>query len=394
MKSSPSRILFTGPLILASVLLAFTGCGRKPAPFAMPPPEVSTITVKTEKVVLENDLPGRTTAFLVAEVRPQVSGIIQKRLFNEGAEVKEGDLLYQIDPAVYQAKYDQAKAELAKAEARQIPAKSKYDRHTVLVGSNAISRQEFDNTKAELAATEADVVAAKAAVESTRINLEYTKITAPISGRIGKSQVTVGALVTSFHLQPLAVIQKFDPIFVDVTQSSVDFLKFKRSMTQGHVKSLMGKEAKVKLFFEDGSPYPIEGKLQFRDVTVDQNTGSYTLRIEFQNPDRALLPGMYVRAKIEEGVIEEAILISHQAVSRNMRGNPYVMLVDASGKVEMRDIVVERSIGNKWLVSSGLKDGERIIMEGLQKIRPGMQVTAVPFGTAPAQAPVTEPAKK
>jgi len=389
-------------LIFLAVSAAFmaaciNGCGRRnSAPPPMPPPEVSTITVKTEKVIISTELPGRTTAFLVAEVRPQVGGIIQNRLFEEGANVKAGDLLYQIDPVLYQATYDRTKAELKKAESRLIPAKSKHERHKVLIESKAISQQEFDNTEAEYFTAEAEIQACKAAVETARINLEYTKVVAPISGRIGKSHVTVGALVTANHLLPLSIIQQIDPIFVDVTQSSADFLRLRRSILEGLVKSNGEKEAKVKLSYEDGSPYSQDGKLQFRDVSVEQSTGSYVLRIVFPNPDSALLPGMYVRALVEEGIVEDAVLVPHQAVTRNMRGEPSVMIADSADKVLMQTIAIDRSIGGNWLVKSGLKPGDRVIIEGIQRIRPGIQVKVVPFDSKQAgpSAPTAAPAKK
>ncbi|MFA6567149.1 MAG: efflux RND transporter periplasmic adaptor subunit [Victivallales bacterium] len=346
---------------------------------AMPDPEVSILTVKTERVVLTTELPGRTTAYLVAEVRPQVGGIIQKRSFEEGAEVKEGDVLYQVDPSLYQATYDRMKAELAKAEAKITPLKNKYARHKILIETKAISQQDFDNTVADFNTAEAEVHACKASVETARINLEYTKIVAPISGRIGKSHVTVGALVMANHILPLAVIQKLDPIFVDVTQSSANFLRLKRSVLEGLVKSNNVRGAKVKLSYEDGSPYPLEGIMQFSDITVDQSTGSYTLRIVFPNPENALLPGMYVRAMVEEGIIEDAVLVPHQAVTRNMRGEPATFVMDSADKVATRNLSVDRSIGDKWLVKAGLKAGDRVIIEGVQKIRPGIQVKVVPF---------------
>jgi len=394
-KGSMKLIFMT--MASAVMLACVDGCGpRKPAPPPVPPPEVSIISVKTEKVVLATEMPGRTVACLVAEVRPQVGGIVQKRLFVEGAEIKEGDLLYKIDPSTYQALYDRAKAELAKAEARIIPANSKYERHKVLIESKAISQQEFDNSKSEFLTAEADIQSCKAAVETARINLEDTNVVAPISGRIGKSHVTVGALVTANHLMPLSIIQQIDPIFVDVTQSSADFLRLKRSILEGLVKSNGEKEAKVKLSFEDGSPYSQTGRLQFRDVSVDQSTGSYILRIVFPNPDSSLLPGMYVRAMVEEGIIEDALLVPHQAVTRNMRGEPAVMTVDAAGKVVTRTLVIDRSIGGNWLVKAGLKAGERVIIEGVQRIRPGIQVKAVPFDSKPAAPTATaaEPARK
>lgn len=389
-----NKIMLVLILGIAAAGVFSSGCGRRggEAP-PMPPPEVSTITVKHERIVLTTELPGRTSAFLVAEVRPQVGGIIQKRLFEEGSDVKEGDILYQVDPSLYQATYDRMKAELAKAEAQITPLKNKYTRHKVLIETKAISQQDFDNTVADFNTAEAEVQACKAAVETARINLEYTKIVAPISGRIGKSHVTVGALVTANHLLPLAVIQKLDPIFVDATQSNANFLRLKRSVMEGLVTSNNVKGAKVRLSYEDGSPYPLEGAMEFSDITVDQSTGSYTLRMTFPNPNGALLPGMYVRAMVEEGIIEDAILVPHQAVTRNMRGEPAAFVVDASDKVEIRNLSVDRSLGDKWLVKSGLKDGDRVIIEGVQKIRPGIQVKVVPFGDQAAPS-ATPPVKK
>lgn len=370
------------------IVAGMTGCGPgKPAakPPVFGPPEVSFITVKTERVVLTSELPGRTTAYLVAEVRPQVGGIIQKRLFEEGANVKAGDLLYQIDPAQYQAAYERAKAELTRTQARIISIKFKYERCKVLIQSKVISQQEYDNAESDLNMAEADILGSKAEEETARLNLNYTKVTAPISGRIGKSHVTVGALVTANHLIPLATIQQMNPIYVDATQSSADFLRLKRNITEGLIKK-DEKGTKVKLLFEDGSPYPLEGEMQFRDVTVDQSTGSFILRIVFPNPDNALLPGMYVRAMVEEGVVDNAILVPHQTVSHNMRGEPFTMIVDASDKVEMRKLSIDRSVGEKWLVRDGLKSGDRVIMEGLQKIRPGVPVKPVDFEAVPSSA--------
>ncbi len=381
------------PCIIAAGIFS-SGCGRRGGGMpSMPMPEVSTVTVKTERIVLTTELPGRTTAYLVAEVRPQVGGIIQKRFFEEGTEVKEGDILYQIDPSLYQAIYDKAKAELAKAESKIIPLKNKYERHKVLIETKAISQQDFDNTVSDFNTALADIQGCKAAVDTARINLEYTKVVAPISGRIGRSHVTVGALVTANHLFPLSIIQHIDPIYVDVTQSSANFLRLKRSVTEGLVKSNNVRGAKVKLSYEDGSPYPLEGAMQFSDVTVEQSTGSYTLRIVFPNPESALLPGMYVRAMVEEGIIEDAILVPHQAVTHNMRGETASFIVDSSDKIEIRKLSVDRSIGDKWLIREGLRAGDRVVMEGVQRIRPGIQVKAVPFDSQPEPSAV-QPVKK
>jgi membrane fusion protein (multidrug efflux system) len=343
------------------------------------------ITVEPQKTALTAELPGRTSAYLIAEVRPQVGGIIQKRLFTEGTDVKEGDILYQIEPVVFEAAYAKAKADRIKAEARIVALKYKHERYKTLIKSNAVSQQDYDNAESDYRSAEADVQAAKAAEDAARINLGYTKVTAPISGRIGKSNVTVGALVTANHPTPLATVQQIDPIYVDVTQSSADYLHLKRRADQGVVKR-SGNGAKAKIFFEDGTLYPLEGRMQFRDLTVDQSTGAMILRVLVPNPDKALLPGMYVRAELEEGVMEKAILAPHQAVTRGMRGEPSALVVNSAGMVEPRALTVDGSIDSNWIVRDGLNAGDKLIMEGFQKIRPGMPVRAAPF-SAEKKAP-------
>lgn len=379
-----SAVLLISLTSLTALLTA--GCGKQPpggggGQMQMPPAEVAVITVQAERTTVSSELSGRTRAFLVAEVRPQVGGIIQKRLFEEGTDVKAGDLLYQIDPALYQAAYGKAKADLAKAEAHVVPLRAKVERNRKLVKANAVSQQNFDDMLGELNTAEADIDVAKAALETARINLTYTSVTAPISGRTGKSHVTVGALVTANHLLPLTTIQQFNPIYVDVTQSSANFLKLREEVANGLIKVYDHETAKVKLFLEDGTPYPQEGEFKFRDVTVDQSTGSFILRTVFPNPDNVLLPGMFVRVASKEGVVEKAILVPQQGVMRDMRGNPYAMLVDGSGKVIQQQLELDRGIGNKWLVKSGLKPGDRMIMEGFQKIRPGATVKVINFGS-------------
>jgi membrane fusion protein (multidrug efflux system) len=367
-----------------------TGCGKQSAAGAkMPstPPEVGVITIQPQKVALTTELPGRTSAYLVAEVRPQVGGIIQKRLFTEGADVKAGEVLYQIDPASYQAAYDSAKASLARAEANLIPARLKAERYKDLVKINAVSQQDYDDASAALKLAEADVEAGKAALETARINLAYTKVTAPISGRIGRSSVTNGALVTANQSASLATIQELSPIYVDVTQSSSELLRLKQSLASGLLKSNGSAQAHVKLLMEDGSPYPLPGTLKFSEVTVDQSTGSITLRAIFPNPKHILLPGMFVRAVMEEGVNEHAILVPQRGVTRNQAGNAMVMLVGAEEKVEPRVIKVARTVGESWLVSEGLKAGDRVILEGIQKARPGTPVKIVPFGSRADASP-------
>lgn len=379
--------------ILAGMMM--TGCGKKPAaPPPSGPPEVGVVTVKTEKVALTTELPGRTTPFMIAEVRPQVGGIIQKRLFTEGSDVQAGQVLYQIDPASYQAVFASAKASEARAEANLIPARLKEERYKDLVKIKAVSQQDYDDAYASLKQAEADVASNKAAVETARINLAYTKVTAPISGRIGRSTVTNGALVTANQQAALATIQQLGSIYVDVTQSSAELLRLKRNLASGQLKSSGAAQAKAKLVLEDGTVYPLPGTLKFSEVTVDQSTGSITLRAIFPNPKQTLLPGMFVRAILEEGVNEHAILVPQRGVTRNPKGEAMVMVVGAEEKVEPRVIKVVQTVGDNWLVSEGLKAGDRIIVEGLQKARPGTPVKAVPFGSKPnaAQGSAPQPA--
>ena len=388
------RIEPVAAVVILIMGLVLAGCGKKQSggPIQTSSPEVSVVTMKPERVMLTTELPGRTSAYLIAEVRPQVGGIIQQRLFTEGSDVKAGDLLYQIDPAVYQATYNSVQAALARAEANLMPIRLKAGRYAELVTINAVSRQEYDDASAALKQAEADVAAGKAAVETARINLNYTKVTAPISGRVGRSSVTNGALVTASQTTALATIQQLNPIYVDFTQSSADLLRLKQSLASGLLKSNSGAaQAKVKLLLEDGTPYPLPGTLKFSEVTVDQSTGSITLRAIFPNPKHTLLPGMFVRAILEEGVNEHAILVPQQGVTRTPAGNAMVMVVGNEDKVELRVIKVLRTVRENWLVSEGLKAGDRVIMEGLQKARPGTPVKIVPFGKktdgSPAPAP-------
>jgi membrane fusion protein (multidrug efflux system) len=340
---------------------------------------VAVVVVKAEPVAINTELPGRASAYLVADVRPQVSGIIQKRLFTEGTDVKAGEVLYQIDPASYEAAYAAAKAALARAEANIMSIRNRVERYKELVTINAVSQQDLDDASAVLKQAEADIESGKAAVEAARINLAYTKITAPISGRTGRSNVTVGALVTANQPTSLTVIQQLDPIYVDATQSSANLLKLQRNMAAGRIKGMGPDQARVKLLLEDGTPYPSEGSLKFSDVTVDPSTGSYILRMVFPNPKQTLLPGMYVRPVIQEGIVDRAVLVPQQGVSRDPRGNSIALVVDNSGKVEQRSITIDRAIGDKWLVASGLAPGDRVIVEGSQRVRPGASVKAVPF---------------
>lgn len=377
--------------LLLGCLLIPAGCERQTnaaGKMPSPPPEVGVEIIQPQRVSIVSELPGRTSAFLIAEVRPQVGGIIQKRLFTEGSEVKAGEALYQIDPATYQATFNSAKAALAKAEASRDTLRLKAERHKELVKINAVSQQEHDNAVGALREAEADIEAAKAALETARINLAYTRVTSPITGRIGKSSVTVGALVTASQANPLATVQQIEPIYVDVVQSSAELLRLRQILSDGTLKGGGNKKAKVGLLLEDGTQYPLEGTLEFSDVTVDQSTGSITLRAIFPNPQFVLLPGMYVRAILEEGVREQAILAPQRGVTRNARGRPTALVVDNSEKVEQRILKVDRAIGDRWLVGEGLNPGDRLIVEGLQKVKPGSPVRVVQAGetSAPPQA--------
>lgn len=365
------------------------GCGEKQSggPMQMGPPEVAVVTVQHEQVTLTTELPGRTSAYRVAEIRPQVSGIVQKRLFQEGAQVIAGQVLYQIDPAPFQVALDNAKAALGRAEAQLPAVRSRAERIRELLADKAVSQQEYDDATAALRQAEADVAYWKAAVESAHINLEYTAIRAPISGRIGISSVTEGALVTAHQPVALATIQQLDPMYVDVPQSTAEILRLQRRLEKGHLTGV-GKDAKrVRLILEDGTEYPHAGILQFRDVSVEPSTGSVTLRLVFPNPKHTILPGMFVRALIHEGVNKQALLIPQQAVMRDPKGNPLVLVVNAEGMVEQRMLSLERAIGNRWLVSEGLVPGERIIVEGVQKARPGTPVRTVPFSESKKESP-------
>jgi membrane fusion protein (multidrug efflux system) len=339
-------------------------------------PEVSVVTLHPQSVAITAELPGRTTASLVAVVRPQVNGIIQTRLFQEGGEVAVGDALYQIDPASYQASYDSARATLQKAEAAVPTAQIKVERYRGLIKQNAVSKQDLDDAAATLAQAVAEVASAKASVETARINLAYTRITAPIGGRIDKSSLTPGALVTASQDTALTTIRTIDPINVDVTQSSTNLLNLRQAIGAGRVK-LYGANVHVKLKLENGSTYAYAGVLKFAESVVDQSTGAFAMRAQFPNPDRLLLPGMYVRAIVEEGVAQNSFLAPQRAVTRNAKGEATAMFVNASGNVEERVLSVQNSVGNTWLVDSGVGDGDRIIVGGAQLVRIGQAATPV-----------------
>jgi membrane fusion protein (multidrug efflux system) len=406
--------------VLAAGLITF-GCGSQQA--APPPaiPEVAIVTIKPERVLLTTELPGRTSAYFVAEIRPQVNGIIQKRLFVEGSDVGAGEVLYQIDPAPFQAALDNAAANLAvtrraadraraalevgtagvsRQKATLELARTNRWRFEELFKSNAVSASQRDQAVSEAEVAEAAMKSAEAQVKSdeesvavaeaaiqqaeamlttARINLGYTKIKSPINGRIGKSNVTVGALVTALQASPLAVVQQISPIYVDATQSSATLLRIKRNIASGLLKVSGSNHTQVNLILEDGTTYPLEGTMKFSDVTVDSSSGSFIQRMVFPNPKHILLPGMYVRAIVQEGEVDQAILVPQQAVARDPRGDPIVLVVDGEGKVGQRMLTLDRAIGDRWLVASGLSPGERVIVEGVQKVRPGSTVKVVPF---------------
>lgn len=372
-------------ILLGGLLLA--GCDRQQQAPPPPVPEVGVVTVRAHEVILTSELPGRTSAFRVAEIRPQVSGLIQKRLFTEGSDVRAGQVLYRIDPAPFQAALDNAAAALGRAEANLAAVRSRADRFRELLAVKAVSQQEYDDAAAVLKQTEADIAYWKAMVKTARINLQYTRITAPISGRIGRSGVTEGALVTAYQPVALATIQQMDPLYVDVPQSTAELLRLQRRIEAGSLHQNGTGQKKVTLILEDGTVYPSEGALQFRDVTVDQTTGTVTLRIVFPNPEGVLLPGMFVRAVVREGVNEAAILVPQEAVSRDPKGNPFTLVVDSQGTVGDRPIELDRAIGNRWLVKSGLAPGEQVIVEGIQKVRPGSLVKAISSDDADMKSP-------
>jgi membrane fusion protein (multidrug efflux system) len=433
----------SGPIV-AVLLLA--GCGKTKSPGPPPggPPEVGVVTIAPQRVAVTTELAGRTSAYLVAEVRPQVGGIVQERLFTEGGDVKAGDVLYRIDPATYQAAHDSAQAALAKAkaslgsakaalatakaardsalaarsraEADAVPRRLKAERYSGLVAINAVSKQDADDaaaavkqaeaaiqsaeaavsgSEAEIAraeaavlAAEADIAGAAAALAAAQINLARTSVTAPISGRIGRSAVTTGALVTANQAMALATIQQLDQVYVDASESTSNVLRLRQSLASGQLTQGGADQAAVKLVLENGAVYPLAGTLKFSDVTVQPGTGSVTLRSLFPNPDHLLLPGMFVRAVVQEGVNDSAVLVPQRGVSRNQKGEPVALVVGAGEKVESRTLKVDRVLGDQWLVTSGLAAGDRVILEGLQRVRPGSLVHAVPFeSTAAAPQP-------
>ncbi|AHF69270.1 MULTISPECIES: efflux RND transporter periplasmic adaptor subunit [Pseudomonas] len=380
MQFKPAVTVLVTAVALATLL---SGCSKKEE--AAPPaqiPQVGVVTLKAQPYALTTELPGRTTAFRVAEVRPQVNGIILKRLFTEGGDVKAGQQLYQIDPALYEATATSAQATLQSA-------RSLADRYKQLVNEQAVSRQEYDTAVASSQE-------AQAALQTAQINLRYTKVLAPISGRIGRSAVTEGALVSSAQTEAMATIQQLDPIYVDVVQSSANMLKLRNDLESGKLQKAGDNAAKVKLTLEDSSAYPLEGKLEFSEVSVDQGTGSVTLRAVFPNPEHRLLPGMFVHAQLQAGISAQAILAPQQGVTRDQKGTPTALIVNKDNKVELRTLVANRTVGSEWLIEEGLNAGDRVITEGLQYVKPGAEVKVAEAtnvkGANPAPAPATEKA--
>lgn len=367
--------------LAAALTVLLSGCTEEPAPPSPKPPKVGVTTLQPQAFTLTSELPGRTSAYRSAEVRPQVNGIILKRLFTEGSEVKAGQALYQIDPALYAATLQSTQASL-------LSAKSLADRYKLLVEEQAVSRQEFDEARAKQ-------LQAEAAEQSASINLRYTKVLAPISGRIGRSAVSEGALVSNGQTDAMAIIQQLDPIYVDVTQSSLEMLKLRKELSGGQLQKVGANAANVKLMLEDGSLYPHTGTLEFSEVSVDQGTGSVTLRAVFANPQHSLLPGMFVHAQLQSGVNATAILAPQQGVTRNLQGQPTAMVVNQDNKVELRELTAQRTVGNQWLIEQGLQAGDRLITEGLQFVKPGIEVTVSEASNlSPAAPTASQPAGK
>ena len=381
-RRTPVRLILTaGFAIIAAVLIA--GCKKQQAgPGGPGGPgglmEVGVLTIVPTTITLTQDLPGRVSAFRMAEVRARVNGIVLKRPFTEGRDVAEGQVLYEIDPAPYQAALDSALGALARAEANAATARMKEERWRQLVDAKTVSKQDYDDALAMQRMTDADVLAAKAAEQTARINFDYTKVVSPIAGRIGISQVTEGAYVQAGAATLLATVQQLDRVYVDVTQPSSELLRLKRALASGKLKSDEKGKARVKLIHENGEIYTEEGTLEVSDVTVNEMTNSVTVRAIFPNPHGELLPGMFVRARLEEGISPDAILVPQLAVSRNPKGEPMTLVVGAQDTVELRVIETSRAVGSQWLVTAGLKPGDRVIVNNLQKIRPGMTVKPVP----------------
>ena len=388
---TPTHRLTGRTLLLPLALtIALAACSGDPAPAQPPAAQVTVVTLAASPVTLTRELPGRTAPFLVAEVRPQVSGIVERQLFKEGGLVNAGQPLYQLENAAYQADASSAQAALARAEASLKSAQLTAARSAELVKIDAVSRQDNENAVAALRQAEADVGVARAALQGRRVTLDYARINAPISGRIGKSSVTRGALVTANQATPLATIQQTDPMYVDLTQSSSELLALRRNLAAGTAQQA---DLPVKILLEDGSEYAYDGRLAFSEVTVDPSTGSYLLRVQVPNPDHLLLPGMYVRAVVGAAVRQEGLLVPQKGITRDAKGNATAMVVGEGGTVEPRAVTVSRTVGDQWLVEGGLVAGDRVIVEGLQKIQPGMPVRATEAGATDASAADSDPAE-
>ena len=375
-------------LACSMTIITLTGCRESPATATATAnqtnlPQVGVFVVKAQNVGVTTELPGRTSPRLIAEVRPQVGGIVLKQVFHDGQNVKAGDTLYQLDPALYQANVDSAKANLSKAQANLVTLQLKAERYRELLKINAVSKQDADDASATQQQASADVAATKAALETARIHLNYTRITSPIAGRAGISTVTPGALVTTNQTAALTTVQQLDPIYVDVTQSSSDVLRLKHALEDGLLKRTGANKAKAKLILDDNTPYALEGELAFSDVTVNQSTGTVTLRAVFPNPKQDLLPGMFVRAVLDDGVNEAGILVPQQGVTHDARGNATALVLNTDGKVELRTLTLGDAMGNKWVVRDGLKIGDQLIVDGLQKVKPG--------ASAEVSAPINPP---
>jgi membrane fusion protein (multidrug efflux system) len=393
MHPSPRKLV---KLHLQYALIAVAAaCGKDsagPAKQAGPPPaaEVGVMTIESKPVTLTRELPGRTSAFRTAEVRARVNGIVRKRLFTEGSDVKAGQTLFEIDPAPYEAALQSAQAQQLRAEATVESATAQAERYTKLIETNAVSRQEYEDAVARLKTAKADVAAARASVKAAQINVGYTRVTSPIAGRIGRSEVTEGAYVQQGAATLLATVQQLDPVYVDLTWSSTEMMRMKRLLESGELETVDGK-AKVDVVLEDGRAYGQPGTLEFAGARVDPTTGSISLRAIVPNPKAELLPGMFVRARIAEGIRRDAMLVPQRAVTRDQNGRPLTMVVDKNGKVERRSLVTDRAVGDAWLVTDGLESGEMVIVDGMQRVRPGVPVKPVQAGSGASPAPTPAP---
>lgn len=369
------KCLLLIPLFFSSVII--TACDNKPAVKTTMEPEVGVVTLAPSSVNIKSELPGRALAFEIAEIRPQVGGIIIKRNFVEGDKVSKGESLYQIDPAPLQARLDSAKGALAKAQATANNVRLTLNRQSALIQSNYVSRQDYDTTRSQLNEAQANVAVAKADLEQATINLRYANVTSPIDGISGKSSVTVGALVTANQENALVTVQRLDPIYVDLTQSVQDFLRLKEEKANGKIAQQQGK-IPVELMLENGKPYRHTGTLEFSDPAVDETTGSVTLRAVFPNPEGEILPGMYVTALLDEGSQQNVLMVPQQGITHNEQGKATALILDQENVVQLREINAVKAVGNQWLVTAGLRPGDRVIVSGLQRIRPGIKARVLP----------------